>query len=148
MFATVSEVDVEHQKISFKDKSDIISYDYLIVGLGCEDNYHNIEGAEEFTESVQAFSKARKTGVSVGNLPAYGNVTIVGAGLRGIAVASETRESREELNIRVVARAGSLLKALDPNIQAPVADSPLKNDVEVPHLANVEYVEKDGVCNN
>src|SRR5690625_871593 len=148
MFATVSEVDVEHQKISFKDKSDIISYDYLIVGLGCEDNYHNVEGAKEFTESVQAFSKARKTGVAVGNLPAYGKVTIVGAGLSGIEVASEIRESREDLNIRLLDRGGSVLKAFDPRIQAHVADWFLKNDVEVLHHANVEYVEKDGVCNN
>src|SRR5690625_3977181 len=53
MFARVSEIDVKHQKISFHNVSDIISYDYLIIGLGCEDNYHGVQGAEEFTESVQ-----------------------------------------------------------------------------------------------
>lgn len=148
MFARVSEIDVKHQKISFHNVSDIISYDYLIIGLGCEDNYHNIEGAEQFTESVQSFSKARLAGVTVGNLHAYGKVTIVGAGLSGIEVASEIRESRPDLNIRLLDRGASVLRAFNPRIQAHVADWFLKNDVEVLHHANVEYVEKDGVCNN
>lgn len=148
MFARVSEIDVEHQKISFHKVSDIISYDYLIIGLGCEDNYHQVEGAEEFTESVQSFSKARHAGMTVGNLHGYGKVTIVGAGLSGIEVASEIRESRPDLNIRLLDRGASVLKAFNPRIQAHVADWFLKNDVDVLHHANVEYVEKDGVCNN
>lgn len=148
MFARVSEIDVEHQKISFHKVSDIMSYDYLIIGLGCEDNYHQVEGAEEFTESVQSFSKARHAGMTVGNLHGYGKVTIVGAGLSGIEVASEIRESRPDLNIRLLDRGASVLKAFNPRIQAHVADWFLKNDVDVLHHANVEYVEKDGVCNN
>src|SRR5690625_7695902 len=58
------------------------------------------------------------------------------------------RESRPDLNIRLLDRGGSVLKAFDPKIQAHVADWFVKNDVEVLHNANVEYVEKDGVCNN
>src|SRR5690625_2759698 len=133
MFATVSEIDIEHQKISFQNVSDIISYDYLIIGIGCEDNYHGVQGAEEFTESVQSFSRARLSGVAVGNLHAYGKVTIVGAGLSGIEVASEIRESRPDLNIRLLDRGASVLRAFDPRIQAHVSDWFLKNDVEVLH---------------
>src|SRR5699024_7236707 len=101
-----------------------------------------------FTESLQSFSKARHTGYEVGCLPAYGKVSIVGAGLSGIEAASEIRESRPDLNIRLLDRGGSVLKAFDPKIQSYVADWFLKNDVEILHHANVEYVEKDGVCNN
>lgn len=147
-FGIVNEINVEHQKISFHHTNDIIVYDYLIVSLGCEDNYHNVSGAREFTESVQAFSKARKTSMAIGNLYAYGKVTIVGAGLSGIEVASEIRESRHDLNIRLLDRGSSVLSAFDPKIRAHVSDWFLKNDVEVLHHANVEYVEKDGVCNN
>lgn len=89
-----------------------------------------------------------EAGLAVGNLKAYGKVTIVGAGLSGIEVASEIRESREDLNIRLLDRGGSVLRAFDPRIQGYVADWFNKNDVEVLHHANVEYVEKDGVCNN
>src|SRR5699024_5136217 len=143
-FGTIKSIDVEKQEVYFQDKSTIVPYDYLVIALGCEDAYHGIEGAEQYTESVQSFSKARHAGLAVGNLKAYGKVSIVGAGLSGIEVASEIRESRPDLNIRLLDRGGSVLKAFDPKIQAHVADWFVKNDVEVLHHANVEYVEKDG----
>src|SRR5699024_9153172 len=65
-----------------------------------------------------------------------------------IEAASEIRESRPDLNIRLLDRGGSVLKAFNPKIQAHVSERFVKNDVEVLHHANVEYVEKDGVCNN
>src|SRR5699024_5958515 len=55
---------------------------------------------------------------------------------------------RPDLNIRLLDRGGSVLSAFDPKIQTYVADWFVRNDVEVLHYANVEYVEKDGVCNN
>lgn len=147
-FGYVRKINLEEKTIHFADRSIIVPFDYLVIALGCEDAYHNIEGAEKYTESVQTFSKARKAALAVGNLRAYGKVSIVGAGLSGIEVASEIRESRPDLNIRLLDRGGSVLRAFDPKIQAYVADWFLKNDVEVLHYANVEYVEKDGVCNN
>ncbi len=147
-FGTVRQIDINNNKIYFQGRSIVLSYDYLVVALGCEDTYHGVEGAEEYTESVQSFSKARNAGLAVGNLNAYGKVSVVGAGLSGIEVASEIRESRPDVNIRLLDRGGSVLKAFDPKIQAHVADWFLKNDVEVLHHASVEYVEKDGVCNN
>lgn len=147
-FGEVRNVDIETNKIYFEGRSKVLSYDYLVIALGCEDTYHGVEGAEEYTESLQSYSKARHAGLSVGNLKAYGKVSVVGAGLSGIEVASEIRESRPDVNIRLLDRGGSVLKAFDPKIQAHVADWFLKNDVEVLHHASVEYVEKDGVCNN
>ncbi len=149
IFREVEDIDVENETITVNRKTDrVISYDYLIIGLGCEDNYHGIDGADQYTQSVQTFSKARKAALAVGNSEAYSRVSIVGAGLSGIEVASEIRESRPDLNIRLLDRGGSVLKAFDKRIQAHVSDWFVKNDVEVLHYANVEYVEKDGVCNN
>lgn len=147
-FGTVKGIDIENERITFQDSSKVVSYDYLVVSVGCEDSHHGIEGAEEFTESVQSFSKARYAGLAIGNAQPYGKISIVGAGLSGIEAASEIRESRPDLNIRLLDRGGSVLKAFDPKIQAHVSDWFVKNDVEVLHHANVEYVEKDGVCNN
>lgn len=147
-FGTVRSIDYEHNEIYFRNRTTVISYDYLIIGLGSEDAYHGVEGAAQHTESVQSFSRARHSGLSVGNLKAYGKLTIVGAGLSGIEVASEVRESRPDLNIRLLDRGSSVLSAFDPKIQAHVGNWFIKNDVEVLHHANVEYVEKDGVCNN
>lgn len=147
-FGTIRSIDLTEKVVFFQDRSTVVNFDYLVIALGSEDAYHGIEGAREYTNSVQSFSDARHAGAAVGNLPAYGKVSVVGAGLSGIEVASEMRESRPDLNIRLLDRGGSVLKAFDEKIQTYVADWFVKNDVEVLHYANVEYVEKDGVCNN
>ncbi|HLS35828.1 MAG TPA: FAD-dependent oxidoreductase [Bacillota bacterium] len=148
IFSKVTKIDVDNEEVTIEKRDEVIPYDYLVIALGCEDNYHGVRGADEFTESVQSFSKARQTGLAVGNLKAYGNVSIVGAGLSGIEVASEIRESRPDLNIRLLDRGSAVLSAFDPKIQEHVHKWFKENDVEVLHHANVEYVEKDGVCNN
>lgn len=147
-FGEVAKIDTDNQQISFHDKSNSVSYDYIVIGLGCEDNYHGVPGASEFTHSVQTFANSRRAGLAVGNLNAFGKVTVVGAGLSGIEVASEIRESRPDLNIRLLDRGETVLKPFDSKIQEYVEDWFVKNDVEVLHNAKVEYVEKDGVCNN
>ncbi|WP_067729443.1 NAD(P)/FAD-dependent oxidoreductase [Oceanobacillus damuensis] len=148
VFNEIMKIDTDKEQILFEDPEATIPYDYLVIGVGCEDNYHGIPGAEEFTESVQTFTKARHTGVAIGNLKAYGKVSVVGAGLSGIEVASEIRESRPDLNIRLLDRGNTVLKAFDSKIQNYVEDWFVKNDVDVIHNSIVEYVEKDGVCNN
>lgn len=148
VYSEIEHIDTENKQITLKRAIEDIAYDYLVIALGCEDNYHGIEGAMEYTESVQSFSKARHTGLSIGNLKAYGKVSIVGAGLSGIEVASEIRESRPDLNIRLLDRGSAVLSAFDPKVQVYVGEWFKKNNVEVLHHANVEYVEKDGVCNN
>src|SRR5690625_5913601 len=148
VYGEINKIDTENEEISFSDSSKTVPYDYLVIGLGCEDNYHGIKGAQEFTNSVQTFQNARYTGLAVCNLKAYGKVSIVGAGLSGIEVASEIRESRPDLNIRLLDRGSTVLKAFDSKIQQYVSEWFTENDVDVLHHANVEYVEKDGVCNN
>ncbi|WP_101845977.1 NAD(P)/FAD-dependent oxidoreductase [Halobacillus sp. Marseille-P3879] len=148
VFTEINKIDIENEQVLIKDFKEMISYDYLIIALGCEDNYHGIEGAKEYTESVQTFGNARSAGFSVANLKAYGKVTVVGAGLSGIEVASEVRESRPDLNIRLLDRGETVLRAFDKKIQDYVEEWFTSNDVEVLHKANVGYVEKDGVCNN
>lgn len=148
VFAKVEHIDVENQLVIVDGDIEPIHYDYLVIGLGCEDNYHGIEGAREYTHSVQTFTQARKAGLAVGNLKAYGKVSVVGAGLSGIEVASEIRESRPDLNISLLDRGSAVLSAFDPKIQEHVKEWFLRNDVDVIHNANVEYVKKDGVFNN
>ncbi|SFA95885.1 NADH dehydrogenase [Lentibacillus halodurans] len=148
VYAEITKIDTANQQIILQGRSEPVHYDYLIIALGCEDNYHGVEGAAEYTESIQTFNRARHTGTAIGNLKAYGKATIVGAGLSGIEVAAEIRESRPDLNIRLLDRGQTVLKAFERKIQNYVEDWFIKNDVEVIHGANVDYVEKDGVCNN
>ncbi|MDC3414042.1 NAD(P)/FAD-dependent oxidoreductase [Aquibacillus sp. 3ASR75-11] len=147
-FGEIIQIDTENEQIWLKDSNEPITYDYLVIGLGCEDNYHGIEGAKEYTHSVQSIAKARHASLAIGNLRAYGKVAVVGAGLSGIEVASEIRESRQDLNIRLLDRGDRVLSAFDSKIQEYVEDWFAANDVEVLHNANVDYVEKDAVCNN
>lgn len=148
LFAEIEQIDTDNQQVMLGNSDEPVAYDYLVVSMGCEDNYHGIEGAIEFTESVQTISKARHTALAIAELKAYGKVAIVGAGLSGIEVASEVRESRPDLNIRLLDRGETVLKAFDSKIQDYVEEWFATNDVEVIHDANVEYVEKDAVCNN
>lgn len=148
IFDEVIRIDAEEDRVFLAGREEPLAFDQLVIALGCEDNYHGIEGAEEFTESVQTMSSARHAGYKINDLKAYGNVTIVGAGLSGIEVAAETRESRPDLNIRLLDRGNTVLKAFDEKIQKHVADWFRENEVNVIHEAKVEYVEKDGVCNN
>src|SRR5699024_2569601 len=110
-FGTIRSIDLAEKVVYFQDRSIVVNFDYLVIALGSEDAYHGIEGAKKYAESVQSFSRARHAGVAVGNLHAYGKVSVVGAGLSGIEVASEIRESRPDLNIRLLDRGGSVLKA-------------------------------------
>lgn len=148
IFGEIAKIDIVNEQILIKNRNKKLQYNYLIIALGCEDNYHNVEGAKEFTESVQSFTKARYTGLAVGNLKAYGKVSVVGAGLSGIEVASEIRESRPDLNIKLLDRGEAVLSSFDTKIQEYVKEWFEKNDVEILHRANVEYVEKGAVCNN
>ncbi|WP_068674033.1 NAD(P)/FAD-dependent oxidoreductase [Oceanobacillus sp. Castelsardo] len=148
LFREISKIDTENQQIIFNDEDENLPFDYLVIGLGCEDNYHGIPGAKEFTKSVQTFANTCEAGLQVANLKAYGKVSVIGAGLSGIEVASEIRESRPDLNIRLLDRGPTVLKAFDSKIQEYVEKWFIENNVDVIHHSNVEYVEKDGVCNN
>ncbi|SER81504.1 NADH dehydrogenase [Gracilibacillus ureilyticus] len=148
IFGEVIEIDSDNERIRLKNEEEAIPFDYLLIGLGCEDNYHGIQGAMEYTESVQTISKARQASIKVNNLAAYSQVSVVGAGLSGIEVASEIRESRPDLNIRLLDRGASVLSAFDEKVQEYVEDWFLRNDVKILHHSNVELVAEGIFYNN
>src|SRR5699024_7776223 len=137
LYVDIERVDMGHRQILRQERSEPVAYDCLVIALGCGDSYHGREGAAGYTESVRSCGRARRAGVAIGNRAAYGKATIVGAGLSGIEVAAEIRESRPDLNIRLLDRGQPVLKAFDKKIQNYVEDWFMKNDVEVIHGANV-----------
>ncbi|CAH1211638.1 NADH dehydrogenase-like protein YjlD [Paenibacillus plantiphilus] len=108
-----------------------LEYDWLVVALGCTDKYHGIEGAELYSNSIQTLSSTRKTYLAVNDVKAYGQVTIVGGGLSGVEVASELRESRPDLNIRILDRGPSILSAFPDKLQQYVSSWFLEHEVEM-----------------
>ena len=108
VYGEINDIDLEEQIISVGNSK--IDYDELIIGLGCEDKYHNVPGAEEYTHSIQTLSKSRETFHSISELPTGARVGIVGAGLSGIELASELRESRSDLEILLYDRGPRILR--------------------------------------
>ncbi|GAE95169.1 NADH dehydrogenase [Gracilibacillus boraciitolerans JCM 21714] len=148
IFGEIIEINTDRELIRLKGNEIAVEYDYLLIGLGCEDNYHGIQGAMEYTESVQSISSARKASIKVNNLSAYSQVSVVGAGLSGIEVASEIRESRPDLNIRLLDRGATVLSAFDEKVQSYVEEWFRKNQVEILHHSNVELVAEGIFYNN
>lgn len=129
-FGEITDIDLEQQLIMVEDHEPI-AYDWLVIGLGCTDKYHGIEGAKQFSNSIQTFSSTRKTYAMLNDIKPYGQVTIVGGGLSGVEVASELRESRPDLNIRILDRGPKVLSAFPGKLQNFVADWFMEHDVEM-----------------
>ncbi|RLQ96528.1 NAD(P)/FAD-dependent oxidoreductase [Falsibacillus albus] len=146
-YGEVTSVNTEEKKVFLKD-DDAISYDDLIIGLGCEDKYHNVPGADEFTYSIQSIEKSRATYQMLNNLPAQSVVGIVGAGLSGVELASELRESRPDLNIKLFDRGKVILSAFPERLSNYVQGWFEKHGVEIVNNANITKVEPNIVYNH
>jgi len=122
---------VTEKTVHLENSGEDIPYDILVIALGCVDKYHGIPGAEEFSCSIQTFSSSRRTYQQVNDVKPYGQVTIVGGGLSGVEVAAELRESRPDLNIRILDRGPSVLSAFPGKAQDYVRSWFLEHDVEM-----------------
>ncbi|MYL35170.1 NAD(P)/FAD-dependent oxidoreductase [Pontibacillus yanchengensis] len=139
-------LNVEQQSV-FLRHTEKVYYDYLIIGLGSEDNFHGIDGASEYTHKISTIKKTRQTYEAVNNMKNYGTATIVGGGLSGVEMASELRESRPDINIRLLDRGDSILKAFPESIQGHAIDWFKEHDVELVYNSKVDYVEPNILCN-
>ncbi|MEX2104705.1 MAG: FAD-dependent oxidoreductase, partial [Bacilli bacterium] len=116
---TVTDILLRSNEIRFEN-GETISYDWLVVGLGCTDRYHGIPGAEEYTHSIQSLSNTRRTYQAINNVGPYGDVTIVGGGLSGVELAAELKDSRPDLNIRILDRGPSILDPFPEKLKSYV----------------------------
>ncbi|WP_438446481.1 NAD(P)/FAD-dependent oxidoreductase [Gorillibacterium sp. sgz5001074] len=129
-YGEVTAIDLENKQIRMAGQ-DPLSYDWLVVGLGCVDKYHDIPGAEEFTCSLQTMSATRRTYQKVQDVRPFGQITVVGGGLSGVEIAAELRESRPDLSIRILDRGPSILSAFPEKLQGFVREWFLEHDVEM-----------------
>ncbi|HCY8753929.1 TPA: NAD(P)/FAD-dependent oxidoreductase [Staphylococcus aureus] len=145
VYGEINDIDLDAQIVSVGNSK--IDYDELIIGLGCEDKYHNVPGAEEYTHSIQTLSKARDTFHSISELPEGAKVGIVGAGLSGIELASELRESRSDLEIYLYDRGPRILRNFPEKLSKYVAKWFAKNNVTVVPNSNINKVEPGKIYN-
>src|SRR5699024_5532724 len=59
VYGEINYINLEDQIISVGNTK--VDYDELVIGLGCEDKYHNVPGAAEYTHSIQTLSSSRET---------------------------------------------------------------------------------------
>ncbi len=142
----VTNVKLDEKMIEFADES-TLEYDQLVIALGCTDNFHGVPGAEEHTCTIQTFEATRETYRRVNNLPPGSTINVVGGGLSGIEIAAEIRESREDLNVRILDRGERLLSSSPARLSKYVEAWFREHNVELRNKINISRVEPDCVYN-
>lgn len=145
-YGEVGSIDLD-SRLVFLESGEPVSYDILAIALGCTDNYHGIQGAEEYTCSIQSFSATRETYRRLNNIKPYGTVNIVGGGLSGVEIAAELRESRPDLNISILDRGERVLSAFPVKLSRYVEEWFSEHQVQTLGQISVSHVEKDAVFN-
>ncbi|GEN33599.1 NAD(P)/FAD-dependent oxidoreductase [Aneurinibacillus danicus] len=135
----IEEIQISFHKVICKQQE--VRFDQLIVALGCVDNHFNVPWAEEYTESIQSFSKAMKTRAKIDNLPPASRVVIIGGGLSGVEFSSDLSEQHRELNITLLERSEEVLSTLPDRIRKYVRQYLDDHGVEV--LTNVSVTMVD-----
>jgi NADH:ubiquinone reductase (H+-translocating) len=146
-YGLVTNIDLQQQLVYLKDQSPI-RYDDIVIGLGCEDKYHNVPGAQEHTCSIQSIENARCTYQKLNNLEPGSTVAIVGAGLSGVELASELRESRPDLHIKLFDRGKHILSAFPERLSNYVENWFDTHGVEIINNANITKVEPNVLYNH
>jgi NADH:ubiquinone reductase (H+-translocating) len=147
IFGEVWSISLDEKLIRFTDHEPI-TFDDLIIGLGCVDKYHHVPGADQYTHSIQSIEKARITYQALNNLPPNSKVAIVGAGLSGVELASELNESRNDLNIKLFDRGNTILSSFPERLSTFVENWFDTNGVEIINNANITEVEKNVLYNH
>lgn len=146
-YGEITEINFQEKKVLLQGNEEI-SYDDLVVGLGCEDKYHNVPGAEQYSCSIQSIEKSRNTYTILNNLGPGSVVGIVGAGLSGVELASELSESREDLQIKLFDRGKHILSAFPDRLSKYVENWFAKNNVEIINNSNITRVEENYLYNH
>lgn len=146
-YGEITKIDMQKQQIEFEDQPHL-SYDQLIIALGCTDKYHGVPGAPEYSYSIQSFHSSRETALRIHNLKPYSQVTIVGGGLSGVEVAAELRECRPDLNIQLMDRGESILSPFPNKLRTFVKEWFDEHEVKlVPH-SSITRVEPELIYNH
>ena len=145
-YGEVAGVDLERKQVSLIN-DEALPYDWLAIALGCVDRFHGIPGADKYAHTVQTMSAARETYRAINDLRPYSQVTIVGGGLSGIEIAAELRESRPDLNIRILDRGKTILSAYPEKLIEYVRQWFIEHQVEMRSHVSVARVEPGAVYN-
>ncbi|WP_059173597.1 NAD(P)/FAD-dependent oxidoreductase [Bacillus sp. FJAT-27445] len=146
-YGDVTGINLEGKTIEMNG-SEKMDYDILVIGLGCEDKYHNVPGADNFTLSIQSIGKSRQTYQTLSNLAPGATVGIVGAGLSGVELASELSESRTDLRVKLFDRGNHILSDFPDRLSEYVENWFVRHGVEIINNSNITKVEENILYNH
>lgn len=133
------------EKLVYLEDQEPLSYDWLVIGLGCVDDYQDVPGARLHTCSIQTLSAARRAYLKLQEVKPYGSVSIIGAGLSGVEIAAELRESRPDLRLRILDENEHILYPFPAKLRLYVHEWFLEHDVEVRTESKLDRVEEGAV---
>lgn len=146
-FGEIKSVILEEQLVIL-DSGETLSYDHLVLGLGSEDKFHHVPGAEEYSLSIQTIGKSMKTFQKLNELAPGASVAIVGAGISGVQLASELAESHSSLAINIYDRGKHILPTFPERLSVYVENWCDTNGVNIINYANVTRVEENVLYNH
>ncbi|ALA54193.1 FAD-dependent oxidoreductase [Shouchella clausii] len=146
-YATVTAIHLHDSTIDL-DNGESIPFDKLVIGLGCTDNFHGVPGADQYTYSIQTMGATRRTYEALNNVRPEGVVSIVGGGLSGVELASELRESRPDLTIRLFDRGDYILSMFPKKLSTYVQNWFVEHGVDVSNNSNITKVEPGAIYNH
>lgn len=132
-------------RLVYLDDQEPLSYDWLVIGLGCVDRYFDVPGAAVHTCSLQTLSAARIAYLKLQEVKPYGHVSIVGGGLSTVEIASELRESRPDLNVRILDMGEGILSSFPGRLQTYVHEWFRERGVEVRSRVSLAGIEDGAV---
>ncbi|WP_409302496.1 NAD(P)/FAD-dependent oxidoreductase [Peribacillus sp. SCS-155] len=147
VYGEIVSIDMTNKQVIMKDREPI-PYDDLVIGLGCEDKYHNVPGADIYTYSIQTIDKSRRAYQALNNLCEGATVSIVGAGLSGVELASELIESRPDLKVKLFDRGDHILSAFPTRLSKYVESWFKEHNVEIVRRSNITRVEENLLYNH
>lgn len=145
--AEITKIELDENKVLLKDREPV-HFDYLVIGLGSEDNFQNVPGVKEYAYSIQTVDNALKTYEKLNSLPPGSVVSIVGAGLTGVELASELIESKKDLKLQIFDRGHTILSAFPKKLSVYVQNWFDNRGVDIINYANITRVEKNTLFNH
>ncbi|MCP8969790.1 NAD(P)/FAD-dependent oxidoreductase [Ectobacillus ponti] len=146
-YGNITSINIDDKFVELEG-DEKINYDDVIIGLGCVDRYHGVPGAAEHTFSLQSIEQARLTYQKLNGLKTNATVAVVGAGLSGVEVASELRESRPDMNVLLFDRGSRILSMFPERLSYYVEDWFTKHNVTIIRNSNITKVEPGVVYNH
>jgi NADH dehydrogenase len=125
--AIIKSIDLIRRTIKLQQASDTgsdenLHYDYLIISLGAETHYFEVDGAKEHCMTFRSVQDAIKIRQIIESLPTNSNVVVCGGGPTGVSLAAALSEMdavrQKQLKVKILDSAATLLPGWDARLIA------------------------------